>query len=125
MKSTVCPIVTALARVNVMEVPEIDMPVTALFVPATSTAKEVASTPAPSIVSSKLRVNSVGDDVLTLPPVKPGACVSSVVTVKICAARAVPVGLTTMTRPRVAPVGTATVIVVDVAVKVVVDLLPN
>jgi hypothetical protein len=36
-----------------------------------------------------------------------------------------PVGEKTMTRPRVAPVGTSTVIVVDVAVKVVVDFVPN
>ena len=46
-------------------------------------------------------------------------------TVNIAAAMAVPVGLTTITRPRVAPVGTATVIVVDVAVNVVVDFVPN
>jgi hypothetical protein len=47
------------------------------------------------------------------------------VTVKIAAAMAEPVGEKTITRPLVAPVGTATVIVVDVAVKVVVDLVPN
>jgi hypothetical protein len=46
-------------------------------------------------------------------------------TVNICAAIAVPVGLTTITRPLVAPVGTSTVIVVAVAVKVVVDFVPN
>jgi hypothetical protein len=45
----------------------------ALLAPATDTAKDVASTPVPSMVSSKLRVSCVGVEVLTLPPVKPGA----------------------------------------------------
>jgi hypothetical protein len=65
--------VTALASVNVIVVPEMDIPVTALFDPATKTAKDVATTPVPSMDSSKLRVSWVGDEVLTLPPVKPGA----------------------------------------------------
>ena len=73
MKSTVCVALTALASVKVMFVPEIDMEEIALLVPFTSTANEEASTPVPSMVSSKLRVKRVGDEVLTLPPVKPGA----------------------------------------------------
>ncbi len=73
MKSTLCPAVTALARVNVIVVPEIEMPVIALVDPATKTAKDVADTPVPSMDSSKFRVKRVGVDVLTLPPVKPGA----------------------------------------------------
>jgi hypothetical protein len=73
VKSTLCPALTALARVNTIVVPEMAIAVMALFVPATKTAKDVASTPVPSMVSSKLRVNCVGVEVLTLPPVKPGA----------------------------------------------------
>ena len=73
MKSTVCVALIALDNVKIIVVPEIEMPVMDLFVPLTSTAKEEASTPVPSMVSSKLRVKRVGDEVLTLPPVKPGA----------------------------------------------------
>ena len=73
MKSTVWPVVTALDNVNVIVVPEIVIPVIALFVPPTNTAKDAATTPVPSIDSSKLRVSCVGVEVLTLPPVKPGA----------------------------------------------------
>jgi hypothetical protein len=73
VKSTVWPVVTALDSVNVTDVPEIAIDEIDLLVPLTRTAKEVASTPVPSMVSSKLRVKSVGEEVLTLPPVKPGA----------------------------------------------------
>jgi hypothetical protein len=73
VNSTNCVALTALARVNTIVVPEIDIPVITLLAPATETAKDVASTPVPSMDSSKLRVSCVGDEVLTLPPVKPGA----------------------------------------------------
>jgi hypothetical protein len=73
VKSTVCVALTALDNVKMIVVPVIEIAVIDRLAPLTSTAKEVASTPAPSIVSSMLRVNSVGEDVLTLPPVKPGA----------------------------------------------------
>lgn len=73
MNSTVWPAVTALDSVNVIVVPEMEMELIVLFDPLTETANDEARTPVPSIVSSKLSVKSVGDDVLTLPPVKPGA----------------------------------------------------
>ncbi len=73
MNATLWPLVTALASVKMIVVPEIEIAVIALFVPATETAKDVADTPVPSMDSSKFRVNCVGVDVLTLPPVKPGA----------------------------------------------------
>ena len=73
MKSTVCVALTALDNVKIIVVPVMEIALIDLLVPLTSTAKEVATTPAPSIVSSKLRVKSVGDEVLTLPPVNPGA----------------------------------------------------
>ena len=73
MKSTVWPALTALDSVKMMFVPEMEMPVMDLLTPLTRTANDEASTPVPSMVSSKLRVKSVGEEVLTLPPVKPGA----------------------------------------------------
>jgi hypothetical protein len=57
----------------VIVVPEIEIALMDLFVPLTRTANDEARTPVPSILSSKLRVSCVGDDVLTLPPVKLGA----------------------------------------------------
>lgn len=73
MNSTVWPAVTALDSVNVIVVPEMDMELIVLFDPLIETANDEARTPVPSILSSKLRVSCVGVDVLTLPPVKPGA----------------------------------------------------
>jgi hypothetical protein len=73
VKSTVWPVLTALDNVNVIVVPEMAIPVIDLLELLTRTAKDVASTPVPSILSSKFRVSCVGEDVLTLPPVNPGA----------------------------------------------------
>lgn len=73
MKSTVCPVVTALDNVNVIVVPEMEIAVIDLLELLTRTAKEDAETPVPSMLSSKFSVRSVGEDVLTLPPVNPGA----------------------------------------------------
>jgi hypothetical protein len=117
--------VTALAKVSVMVLPEIETELTDRETPATETPNALAATPELESDSSKFKVICVGADVFTFPDRYEGARVSDVVTVKICEAIAVPVGEKTITRPVVAPEGMFTVIVVEVLVKVVVDFAPN
>ena len=62
-------------------VPENAIAVIDLEIVLTVTAKDVARTPVPSRVSSKFNVSCVGVEVFTLPPVNPGACVSSTVNI--------------------------------------------
>ena len=106
-------------------VPEIAIESICRDVEATETPKAFAKRPEFFNVSSKESVICVGEDVFTFPDKNAGARVSVEITVNIPDAMAVPVGLKTITRPVVAPVGTATEIVVAVAVNVVVDFEPN